>query len=91
MGDQSNEKQSGLLELLKQLKEQGVSDAEKIATVRTYLGYRAREAGVPIRGTFELTPLCNLNCKMCYVHLTNEKLQASGQKLLSATQWIHIM
>ena len=87
----SEQKQPGLLELLEQLERQGVSNAEKITTVRTYLGYRAREAGIPIRGTFEITPLCNLNCKMCYVHLSNEALYATGRKLLSANQWIQIM
>ena len=25
--------------------------------------------GIPISGTFELTPRCNISCKMCYVHL----------------------
>ena len=30
---------------------------------------RTREADVPYSGSFELTPLCNLDCKMCYVHL----------------------
>ena len=87
----SEQNQSGLLELLDQLEKRGASDAEKIASVRTYLGYRAREKGIPIRGTFELTPLCNFNCKMCYVHLTKEKVQLTGRTILSAAQWIHIM
>ena len=25
-------------------------------------------AGVPLNGSFELTPLCNLRCAMCYIH-----------------------
>lgn len=31
----------------------------------------ARENDTPISGYFELTPLCNLDCKMCYVHLSD--------------------
>ena len=30
---------------------------------------RARRSCVPITGTFELTPLCNFSCRMCYVRL----------------------
>ena len=32
---------------------------------------KARENDTPISGYFELTPLCNLDCKMCYVHLSD--------------------
>jgi len=44
---------------------------------------------VPISGSFELTPLCNLDCKMCYVHL--EKDQLAGADLLTAEKWKGIM
>ena len=40
---------------------------------------------VPLHGIFELTPLCNFNCKMCYVHL--DKKQFSGHNLLPVSQW----
>ncbi|MEE1057483.1 MAG: radical SAM protein [Acutalibacteraceae bacterium] len=29
---------------------------------------------IPIHGHFEITPRCNLNCKMCYVHLNNTQM-----------------
>ena len=35
-------------------------------TAEAFLLRRAAKTGVPITGSFELTPLCNLNCKMCY-------------------------
>ena len=57
--------------------------------MRTYLDMRAREKGVPLNGAFELTPLCNLDCKMCYVHLNAEQLQ--DRKLLQADEWERIM
>lgn len=59
--------------------------------MREYLQAAARERGVPLHGTFELTPLCNLNCKMCYVHLSEKQLEQSGKKLLTTEQWKHIM
>ena len=48
---------------------------------------QARELGVPAFGTFELTPLCNFNCKMCYVHLTPERMHELG-RLRTAEEWL---
>lgn len=49
---------------------------------------RAVAAGVPLSGAFELTPLCSMACKMCYVRKTAEELAASGQRLRSADEWL---
>lgn len=87
----SEQKQPGLLELLEQWEKQGASDAEKTAKVRDYLSAKARLMGVPMRGTFELTPLCNLNCKMCYVHITQHQLDQMGKRVLPTSQWKKIM
>lgn len=43
----------------------------------------------PLSATFELTPLCNFSCVMCYVHLNSEQMKAQG-KLLSAQEWIEL-
>ena len=43
---------------------------------------------IPASGIFELTPRCNLNCKMCYIHLTPE--QMGGNTELSTEQWLRI-
>lgn len=48
---------------------------------------QARERGIPAFGTFELTPLCNFNCKMCYVHLTPERMHELG-RLRTAEEWL---
>ncbi len=45
--------------------------------------------GIPVNGTFELTPRCNLRCKMCYVRLTPEQMLPLGTEL-TAQQWIHL-
>ena len=34
----------------------------------TVLFAKADKLGIPLSGTFELTPRCNLDCKMCYIH-----------------------
>lgn len=59
------------------------------ASMRQYLERKARARGVPLHGTFELTPRCNLDCKMCYVHLSGQ--QMAGKQLLSADAWKSLM
>ena len=49
---------------------------------------RTREADVPYHGSFELTPLCNLDCKMCYVHLQDPSVK---HRMLSGEQWISLI
>ena len=84
-------KKPGLLELLDEWEKQGASDAEITQWMDRYLDGKAREEGVPIHGTFELTPLCNLDCKMCYVHLSEKQLRESGKRLLTVDEWKDIM
>ena len=45
--------------------------------------------GVPIAGNFELTARCNFNCPMCYVHMTEEQVEAAGKEL-TVQQWLDI-
>lgn len=80
---------STLRELLADLDRQGIHDARRYAAVRKYLCFKARDKNLPISGSFELTPLCNFDCKMCYVHL--QKNQLHGKRLLTAEQWQDIM
>lgn len=78
-----------LSQLIAQLNAQGVNDYRRYEAVRKFLNFKARDHGFPISGSFELTPLCNLDCKMCYVHLN--KAQMQGAPLLTVEQWKQIM
>lgn len=40
----------------------------------------------PYDAVFELTPLCNFSCSMCYIHLSPAQLD--GKQLLSKETWI---
>ncbi len=55
----------------------------------TYLHSRACREGTPLAGTFELTPRCNFDCRMCYVHLSAQEQQRRGPEL-TAQQWLSI-
>lgn len=78
-----------LPDLLCLLREKGVPENLLWRYVDTYQERKAREKGIPLYGQFELTPLCNLDCKMCYVHLNKEQL--GGASVLSVEQWKDIM
>lgn len=49
---------------------------------------QALEKGFPLMMDFEFTGRCNLNCKMCYVHVMDDT--AAKQSELSTEQWKHI-
>lgn len=53
------------------------------------LALRAAVLHVPLGGTFELLPVCNMDCKMCYIRTTPENMRKQG-KMLTADEWIKI-
>lgn len=87
----NHQKTGGLYEYLCRLENQEASRVDIEIGMNKYLDMKARQQGVPLKGTFELTPLCNLDCKMCYSHLSEQQVNASGRKLLSGKEWISIM
>ncbi len=59
------------------------------AHLRRELALWARLRRFPLFGTFELTPLCNLRCPMCYVRL--DPLAAASQGIgMSAERWLEL-
>lgn len=57
--------------------------------ISKHLHYKASAAGIPLSGTFELTPCCNLSCKMCYVRKSMAEVNAEGG-LMTAAEWIEL-
>ena len=53
------------------------------------LVYRAGQMGLPLSGSFELLPLCNLNCKMCYVRLSRAEMEERG-RIRSGAEWLSL-
>ena len=54
-----------------------------------YLHAKAAQQGVPLSGTFELTPCCNMACKMCYVRMTKAEQEALSP-LRTSQEWIEL-
>lgn len=74
---------------LEELSKKAGREVDDFKTLSRFLNAKAAEKGVPIFGQFELTPLCNFDCKMCYVHLEADQL--AGRKLLPVETWKGLM
>ena len=58
-------------------------------TVELKLCEKATERLNPINGILELTPLCNMNCDMCFVRLSTQEMQKQG-RVRSGEEWISL-
>lgn len=52
-----------------------------------YLFQKASAGKIPISGTFELSPICNFDCRMCYVRQTPEQVRNHPRKMRTLEQW----
>ena len=52
-----------------------------------YLFQKADRQKIPLCGTFELSPLCNFNCRMCYVRKTPLQVKKHPRKMRTLGQW----
>ncbi len=57
--------------------------------IRRALNRKCAALGIPSSGVFELTPRCDLRCKMCYVRLTPEEMAPIGRER-TAAEWIEL-
>ena len=48
--------------------------------ISDYLFRKASARKIPLQGAFELSPVCNFSCKMCYLRKTLEQIAQSGKK-----------
>lgn len=55
-----------------------------------YMYTKAGRMGVPIGGTFELSPVCNFACRMCYVRKTAKEVAESQRPILTLDDWLRI-
>lgn len=81
--------ESNALQFLKELRHENGRRIWSYRSLARYLDGKAREKGIPLCGQFELTPLCNFNCKMCYVHLDTEQME--GHTLTPVETWKDLM
>ena len=58
--------------------------------ITDYMYSKASRAKIPLSGTFELSPVCNFSCKMCYVRKTAKEVAAHSRPALTLEQWLQI-
>ncbi len=63
---------------------------EEASSIQALLRPDADAAHTPMSGTIELLPLCNMDCRMCYVRQTKEEMNAQG-RMLTCDEWLHIV
>ncbi|MCI6120926.1 MAG: radical SAM protein [Lachnospiraceae bacterium] len=56
-------------------------------SVEERLCIKASYARIPLTVAFELTPLCNMNCEMCYIRLGREE-QEREHRLRTVEEWL---
>ena len=64
-----------------------MDEYQSFSTVERSLMARASAVKAPISGSMELLPLCNMNCKMCYVRLSPEEMKRQGN-LHTWEEWL---
>lgn len=50
---------------------------------------KAELRNVPLTGSMELLPLCNMNCDMCYVRLSRAEMEARG-RIRTGAEWLQL-
>lgn len=55
-----------------------------------YLYAKACHMHIPLNGTFELSPVCNFSCRMCYVRKSAKEVRESPRGILTLADWRRI-
>lgn len=62
---------------------------EDASAVERMLMKKASINRIPINGSIELLPLCNMSCDMCYVKLTKAEMDQKG-RLRTVDEWLEV-
>ena len=58
--------------------------------VTDYLHSKAAKNKIPLMGNFELSPVCNFSCKMCYIRRTPEQVRKEGKRIRDWKEWLEL-
>lgn len=61
-----------------------------MSIVSDYLYAKASRNKIPLMGNFELSPVCNFSCKMCYVRRTPEQVRIEGKRIKDWKEWLEL-
>lgn len=60
---------------------------EGASTAERRLVQLAEAKNIPLTGSMELLPLCNMNCDMCYVRLSRGEMESQG-RMRTGKEWL---
>lgn len=60
---------------------------QEYSSAEQYLMDRAKQQNIPMDGSIELLPLCNMNCDMCYVRLSRQEMEQQG-RMRTGEEWL---
>lgn len=66
-----------------------MNDMQDASDLEAALIENAKAHKHPLNASFELSPLCNLDCRMCFVRLSRSEMEKRG-RLLSLDEWYEI-
>ena len=66
-----------------------MNDMQDASPLEATLINKALASRIPINSSFELSPLCNLDCRMCFVRLSRSEMEEKG-RLLTSDEWYSI-
>lgn len=55
--------------------------------ITDYMMFKASYKSIPISGTFEITPMCNFDCKMCYIHKSKQEVLDHPRQMMTLENW----
>lgn len=58
--------------------------------VSDYLYRKASTRKIPLGAGFELSPVCNFACRMCYLRKTAAQIKAEGKRVRDWTEWLEL-
>ena len=67
-----------------------ILDTPPSRSLTEFLYNKASWLRIPLSGTFELSPVCNFACRMCYVRKTAQEVRESPRSILTLEDWLRI-
>lgn len=58
--------------------------------ITQFLLSKAAALNIPVSGTFELSPVCNFSCRMCYIRKTQKEVNAHTRPQVTLEQWLEL-
>ena len=72
------------------MEQMNIPDSSPSRVLTDYLYTKATRLHLPLSGAFELSPVCNFSCRMCYVRKSRQEVQHSPRRILSLEDWRRI-